>query len=845
MGAAATIAVLGLGSSPTQAAPEFAASEAAVSTCAGQAATITGTTGRDVLTGTAGPDVIAGLAGDDVIRGLDGDDVLCGDDGADLLVGGRGNDALYGGRSGYHSDRGGSYYLPDTLKPGPGDDLVDGGVDPRPGEDEEWGPDTLDYSGSAAAVTVDLLAGTADGQGQDEIVVIDRWRVIGSRYGDIVTGTAFNDMLEGGPGPDTLAGGVGNDELHGDSGLAPDGASDNLSGGDGDDHLFTEGGPDQLSGGPGNDQLFDRDNAADVLHGDDGDDNVVAERGGRDQLYGDAGDDGLFDRLVAGGGQVLDGGPGSNAIAFNTRDDLDVRSEQQRVTGTTDLRDGTTIVNGPEATIVTVQNANWLGVPARWTVWGTDAAETINGAYDGPLTVHAGGGNDHLYGTAYVDLLDGGDGADYARSGKADDTCVSIERTNLPNNTCDETGLVGAAQLASVTSNGLQADRVHTLGYNPAISAGGRYVAFATTASLVPRDTNGVSDVYVRDRKTNRTSLVSVTSRGHQMTKPSFGADISANGQFVAFASSGAAVAGLTPGPSRIFLRDRHTGQTSLVSLNNRGRPANSASYAPSISADGSRIAFLSYATNMGGGGFPNVYVRDRDQRRTTLIDVRTNGTPSPAEATAPTISSNGRFVLFASYDGQLSNSGRTGLFVRDLRTRTTDWVDESEVYYEAASISADGRVVAYTQIDPQCPGRVFDCTVVRVRNLGAGKIRTASVTPEGQRPDGGSAYPVLSGDGRFVLFTSWANNLVPEDVNPSADVFVRDLKTGITTIVSTDRNGGPADGHSGSPDEGLPGVAFADHGGWIVFESAATDLVPTDTNGKADLIVRSWHVLE
>jgi Ca2+-binding RTX toxin-like protein len=277
----------------------------------------------------------------------------------------------------------------------------------------------------------------------------------------------------------------GDDGLAGDASPAADGGRDLLTGGDGDDFLYTENGADALSGGPGNDRLFDYDNDDDVLHGDDGDDNVASGLGGRDQLFGDAGNDTLDDYLVPGTGQVLDGGTGVNMAALRTRFVRD--QTEQRPAGTTDLRDGTTTVEWPEPTSATVRNFGELAVPARWTVWGTDGAETIKGAYDGPLTVHARGGDDRLIGTVYADALDGGDGIDAARPGKGNDTCVSIERTNLARETCNETAAVGPAQLVSVGSGGGR----HLAGSRgtlaPSVSADGRYVAFNSLAALVPR----------------------------------------------------------------------------------------------------------------------------------------------------------------------------------------------------------------------------------------------------------------------------------------------------------------------------------------------------------------------
>lgn len=114
------------------------------------------------------------------------------------------------------------------------------------------------------------------------------------------------------------------------------------------------------------------------------------------------------------------------------------------------------------------------------------------------------------------------------------------------------------------------------------------------------------------------------------------------------------------------------------------------------------------------------------------------------------------------------------------------------------------------------------------------------SATADDTRADGPSLVPVLSGDGSQVLFTSAASNLVRDDTNGTDDVFVRDLRHGITTLVSADASGAGADGPSGS--RRAAGVAIAGDATLLVFESLADDLVDTDGNEVGDLFSRSWR---
>ncbi len=240
---------------------------AAAATCAGVPATIVGTTGDDELTGTPGDDVIAALEGNDVIDGGAGNDLVCGDAGADRLTGGDGNDRLYGGDNGLvplfesEPEPGG-----DTLVPGPGDDLVDVGVNTVLRGDGYNSPDTIDYSASATGVTVDLVSGVATRRGQRH----RRGRPTHARSGAVIEliGSNHADHLLGTEGPDQLVGNGGGDRIEARGGddlvmnawdeYAPapgENADDYFDGGAGDDYLDSTGGADVLLGGDGPDHI--------------------------------------------------------------------------------------------------------------------------------------------------------------------------------------------------------------------------------------------------------------------------------------------------------------------------------------------------------------------------------------------------------------------------------------------------------------------------------------------------------------------------------------------------------------------------------------------------------------
>jgi Tol biopolymer transport system component len=304
----------------------------------------------------------------------------------------------------------------------------------------------------------------------------------------------------------------------------------------------------------------------------------------------------------------------------------------------------------------------------------------------------------------------------------------------------------GVTVRTSVGPNGVQANGRTGLS---AISANGRYVVMWSEASnLVIGDTNGVADVFVRDRVTKTTERVSVGTAG-QLDTESGQAAISADGRFVAFASGG-----------NVFVRDRATASTEFV-----GRGA-----MPALSADGRYLA-----RNDGGG---RVVVRDRVTGATDIASVDSDGAVLQGDAIVPTISANGRWVAFL-LEPRLTapNQMRDVLYVHDRLGRTTTRVGSA---LGNPTIAPDGRSVAYEG------GRAGGRQQVIVRILATGKEEVASVAPRGAAngPSWTGSGP-LSYGGRFVAFYSEASNLVERDRNRATDAFVRDRSTRTTSLVS------------------------------------------------------------
>ena len=312
---------------------------------------------------------------------------------------------------------------------------------------------------------------------------------------------------------------------------------------------------------------------------------------------------------------------------------------------------------------------------------------------------------------------------------------------------------------------------------HPSIAAAGNAVAFDTAATnLLPegQDSNGVIDVYVRELGSAGPERVSVSSAGVQANGPSSYPALSGNGRFVAFASAATnLVAGDTNDATDIFVHDRETGETTLVSVSSSGAQGDddsSAAWPPSLSADGQRIAFLSSAENLAPGipaeSNGHVFVRDLEAGTTEIADLSGTGERGNAQASAPALSDDGLIVSFTSSASNLS------------------------------PLTDAGGIHVYA------------------RDLAGGTTRVVDLTPAGVAGNGSShngLLSALSADGRHVTFSSAADDLLGpgEDTNAAIDVFVRDLSpaatpTGITAALTTDADSTEA-GASQLPIDNFP----------------------------------------
>jgi RHS repeat-associated protein len=413
--------------------------------------------------------------------------------------------------------------------------------------------------------------------------------------------------------------------------------------------------------------------------------------------------------------------------------------------------------------------------------------------------------------------------------------------------------------LASTRSAALPAAHTANNGSSAAsVSADGRYVAYLSSATdIVTNDFNTDADVYVFDRTTGANALVSINKDGTAAAN-SASSDpiISADGRYVFFVSGASdLIANQLPNPSfgqNLFRRDLQTATTIQVTKSVDGLSASNGNiYFPSISPDGRFVTFSSTSTNLVSGYtvghsdsiYGDVYLTDIQTGITKLVSVNTAGTGGAnADATNPSVSDDGSVVAFQSGASNLVAGDGTNIdvFARNMLTGVTMLLSSTPGSTDNATfkgMSGDGRYVLFlsdaTSLDPLVHDANNEPDLF-VADRQSGKTTLISVDTSGvNSADIGASDGMISPDGRYVAFTSFSANLIAGGTTTFPNVYVRDLQSKTTTLVSVNT--------SGKDGSGTDAVISAD-GSTVAFRSSGTNLVPGFVNNGAfdDLYVRN-----
>ncbi len=378
------------------------------------------------------------------------------------------------------------------------------------------------------------------------------------------------------------------------------------------------------------------------------------------------------------------------------------------------------------------------------------------------------------------------------------------------------------------------------------IGDNGYYVIFESEASdLVENDTNGSSDIFVYDRIERQVSRVSVASDGTEGNGISYSPAISRSTRIIAFVSTSSnLVAGDNNNKADVFVHDPDTGITILVSKTSSGVIGNGNSSDVFVSCYGEYIAFASDSTNLVPADVNrnrDVFVHDLETGETKLVSKSSEGNFGNDTSKTPIINQSGRYVSFASRASNLIADDYNytwDIYVHDLETSVTWRISEapdnsggnsSSIY---PTINCLGTHIVFISYASNLVAQDNNYSAdVFVYDIAADSLSRVNVSSSGEEANDYTYFASLSTGGRYVVFESDATNLVNDDLNGMTDIFVHDMVSGETIRVSVAYDGTESNGYSYQP-------SISGDGLFVSFESEATNLVQDDLNNRTDIFI-------
>jgi Tol biopolymer transport system component len=625
---------------------------------------------------------------------------------------------------------------------------------------------------------------------EDEELLVPQSTFIGTASADYFMGTAADDVASGKGGDDELHGAGGDDHLSGNAG------NDLLYGESGDDHLLGNGGKDSIYGNRGTD-LLNGGGGADKLYGGSDDDELLGASGA-DRMYGNSGDD------------TLRGGTGSDKMFGGLGDD-------QLIGGT-----GRDVLDGGAGNDVLLGQA------------GLDV-------------LRGGAGDDLLNGGLHADILTGGAGADGFQFDQLDghldritDFEVGVDRLDL-------------APLLPGLSEGYRLPdyvRFTATAEGTLIAVDPTGAGFTDLVLLegVQIDSLPASDLGLPAYLPIAPTVASATTAGAPGDGLSFLGSLSADGRFVTFSSSATNLVAGDDAGFDVFRKDLATGE--IIRISEAAFPGNGGSFHSAVSADGKVVAFDSWANNLDpdvadNNGREDIYVADLDGGTVDFASIKF-GAAANQYASEPSLSADGSLVAFTAEASSQPGVNPTlpvmpRIFVRDLSDGSLIEVSVSadgQNFANGASfrpeISANGEFVVFDSVADNLltTADTNPFADIYIKSLVDGSIRLVSADGDGNQGFDSMLNPTVSADGRFVAFET-EFGMLSDDTNGTWDVYLKDMQTGELQLISQSEAGVLGDGAS-------HGASISDDGRFIAFRSAASNLVEDDGNGAGfDILVK------
>ena len=396
----------------------------------------------------------------------------------------------------------------------------------------------------------------------------------------------------------------------------------------------------------------------------------------------------------------------------------------------------------------------------------------------------------------------------------------------------------------SITSAGVEVSGASTA---PSISGDGRVVAFVSqsTELVSGSDTNNATDIFTHDRMTGLTERVSVANDSSGANAASYSVAISGNGRWIAFDSFATNLAVTDADAFRdVYVHDRQSLETTIVSLGSRTPALDGPDVTqPAISADGMRVAFVGSNLTNAAVFAANVYVFDRNAMTTTLASVTPGNVASNENCSDPALSADGNLVVFVTQSAGFLPAPpllAQQIFMKNLQTGELVLVSQNAAGERGAdtsslpSVSADGRFVAFvshaSNLVMNDSNGVPDIFVRDLQTSTTTRVSVDSAGVQGNAP-GTLTRPSISDDGRYVVFASDSSNLSAGDSPDYRDAFVHDRLTGTTRKLSANALGTAADRSTTS-------IVLSADGSTVAFDTNATNLISDDLLGYFDVFV-------